>query len=284
MTSRYALVIRAYPDNYRHVHADELVQTANELTSGWSFRQSRSLLVEGLRTRTRLATNGLPEQAWASGVALALGLHYLIRVVVPSTYLLGGTGDLTAVSPSPWISLAQTIPAFVALTLSTGWPTAVIVTATNASILINAAQADDAFGAYPLMSSMLYLLATTTLLVWLAARTEGPRAFSPTAGLALLAVAVTVSVALNSPGAALVVTVAHLSPLALGVLLTTIDPRPLIAATALTLITLSQIIPHFLLSRGAGTIEQTAPTMIALTILAAAVALSRFSTRRALSI
>ncbi len=284
MTSRYSLVIRAYPDDYRRAHSGELVQTANELTSGWSFRQSRSLLVEGLRTRTRLSTNGLPEQAWASGLALALGLAYLIRVVMPSTYLLGGTGDVVSVSPSPWISLAQTLPAFVALTLSTRWPTAVIVTASNASMLFYAAQADGAFGVFPIVATMLYLLTTTALFVWLAVQTEGPRAFSPTVGLALLVVSVTVSVALNSPDAGLVFTAAHLGPLIVGVLLTTIDPRPLIAGTVLILLTLSQIILHFLFVPGATTSELAIPTMIALAILGVAGTLSRFSTRRALAV
>ena len=93
MTSGYVVVMRAYPKVYRAEHGDELIDTANELTDGWSFRHSRSLLVEGLRTRARMATGREPRAAWASAIAFVLGVSFIssLGFQVAALFGIGGT-------------------------------------------------------------------------------------------------------------------------------------------------------------------------------------------------
>ncbi len=251
MTSTYSLVMRAYPTSYRAEHGEELVFTANELSDGWSFRQSRSLLVEGLRTRTRLATNGSPKEAWASGVAFALGFGFLMNVTELLLILVGfGSidGFLIEDLPPTWLVLAFAL-APIAMMISTRWPTALIVVAVITALQVYSfatVSPSRALISSSLPTAIYYIsqlfgwAVMAALLIWLAARTDGPRAFSPRSGALLTAAAVGLAWLVDSPFApGLVLPLLVFSLLVLGLALITIDPRPLMVVPVLALVWLA---------------------------------------------
>lgn len=277
MSTRYSIVTLAYPREYRHTHAAELVQTANELASDrWSPQQSRSLLVEGLRTRARLSSNGSTAQIWGNGIAIALGLTFLLWTAFPLADLLDTRVTILWLY-SPWIYLTQGLATLTALTVSTRWPTAAIITAANAASVIGVLQSDPTTMR---QSTLPYALATSALAWWLATRTDGRRAFSPTTALLLLGVVVGISTLPGSLGTGVAVAVIQFGAVLLGLVLVTIDPRPLIVAT--TFYTLTTITTVFSLqsfkSEGGGIV-----VAVSIAALAAATLLSRFGTRRLLA-
>ncbi len=229
MTSAYSLVMRAYPKPYRNEHGDELVFTANELSDGWTFRQSRSLLVEGLRTRARLATDGSPAKAWSSAVAMALGFLHLSWFAVLLAYPLGAFEPVELDQPYWVYSLVVGLPV-VALTISSRWPTAVIACSILLFTFVVGLEHVDGI---PLVTMAANHLLEAIAFIWLATRTNGPRAFSPT--VAVSGLVALVSMALISGAIVLAFPVLVLGLfIVLGLMLTTIDPRPLIAAVFLS--------------------------------------------------
>jgi len=51
--SSYRITRRAYPTEYWDAHGEEIIDTANEIHDDkWSFRESRQLISNGLRTRS----------------------------------------------------------------------------------------------------------------------------------------------------------------------------------------------------------------------------------------
>lgn len=130
MNPSYRVAMLAYPAEYRQEHGPELVTTANELSpGGWSLRQARSLTIEGLRPRARMAAGPTGRQTWFDGAALALALWYLLGTTGNLAYLLGARGDITSVSPSPGVSAVVGLSAVAALTVTARWPTAAALTA-----------------------------------------------------------------------------------------------------------------------------------------------------------
>lgn len=233
MSSNYSLVMLAYPTSYRDDHGAELVDTANELAEGWSFRQSRSLLVEGLRTRTRVATEGSPRNALASGVAFAVGMLQLIWLesALLEVFDVGAHGSFAP----PVSQLVLAAVPLVAVTVSTRWPTAMVsITSVVAGLVLASRSADEMFFTSNLARPVVWLV----LLMWLAVRTDGPRAFPPAVGAAWLGGAVAVGVTLSTFALPLFYLAAIL---VIGVLMIRVDPRPSAAATALLFhITLTQ--------------------------------------------
>ncbi|MCP4222487.1 MAG: hypothetical protein GY773_03995 [Actinomycetia bacterium] len=238
MSPRYAIVVRAYPNSYRHECGDELVETANELADHrWSFRQARSLAFEGLRTRARISTNGSPRLVWANGIAVALGLWYLLRTAMPMTYLLGATGDVSGFSQSPRATMGFALVPLVGLVLTTRWPTAVLVTLTAIFAAIQAYQNDSRlFDHDDLVSALISQGAIIGLAWWLALRGQGRRAFSPPTAIVLLAAFVATSYVFDSPGVIEVLALLYIGLPILGLVMVTIDPRVLVAATTLWLL------------------------------------------------
>ena len=282
MSRRYALVMRAYPKPYRREHGAELLATASELDDGWSFRQARSLLVEGLRTRARIATNGSPQAAWAQGVAFALGFLLLSTTGFESARLIGFqmNGFEVLATPSPIASILAGL-ASIAVSISTRWPTAVLAIAAMTLQFVSLAQAEVV--GLNLLWSASTLALSVALFCWLAACTDGPRAFSPMVAVLLLGTHVSALVVF---GIFFAPTLMALALLLTGLALAVIDPRPLVAATALAAF---PIIGNLVVT-GVDLVSPNNEDPVVLLVglgaaaalfLAGLIWLSRFSTRRA---
>ena len=233
---RYRIVMRAYPDDYRRRHGDELVDTANELSSRrWSFRQSRSLLIEGLRTRAWIASDGSSSGIWASGIGLAFALWFLMGAARPIAYLLGATGDVTHLGQSAWALMALALVPLAVLTTTTKWPAVLVIAASAIIQLGNAVRSEwDIIGHHPIAVGLSGVVVAVAPAWWMASRGKGRRALSPRAALLLLlALAVGVSYAENSPNLVAVYLGVFIGLPIVGLLLVTIDPRLLIAASVL---------------------------------------------------
>ena len=284
MTSRYRIAIRAYPTSYRCEHGDEIVATANELAPHrWSFRQARSLLFEGLRTRAWQSSNGTSSQLWASGIALAFAIRFLLSAAFGIANLLGATGYITVSILSPWISMTLVLIPLAALTMTTRWPAALAITTLPIVGLVNSVRLrggtlDD----YPitagLVTWLIVSLITSVLAWWMASRASGRRAISPTTALAMLTVTVSVFFISDSPQIVTDV-VLYLALPIIGLLLVTVDPRSLITATTLWFFFAARLIPDFVIG-----IDGTTKTALAIAIPSAVITvgalLSRLGTRR----
>jgi hypothetical protein len=279
MSARYSIAMRAYPAEYRRAHGAELIQTANDLApQGWSARQSRSLLVEGLRTRARLSTNGSAAQLWGGAIAVALALTYLLW----SAFVLNdfvGTGDgVRVLWPYPrWLALAQGLVPLTVLTWSTRWPTATVITVTNL-VLGATALSIGAVG----LATVPFVLLTTTAAWWLATKADGRRALSHKTAIAGLVGLVGTSMLFGSLEVGLAVALVQFGSLVLALALVTIDPRPLIVATSFYLLTTATTV--FSLVDGSAFRSQDLLLAAASIFgIAVAVLVSRLGTRRLLA-
>ncbi len=286
MTDRYRLTMLAYPKEYRAEHGGELVETANELADDrWSSRQAASLLAGGLRTRARLAAADTSTGLWTDGVGLALVLWLVLRSVPSLTFALGATGDIGAWRPSLPTTIAIAVfPAFV-LTLTTRWPAALAVTASG---LIAATSQFlegpiDPIGHQMVALTLLQAASVTGLAWWLAIVGDGRRAIAPrTAGLALVALVGSAYLS-GSPDAVVAHAVILLGLPVAGVALAALDPRPVIAATTVWFILLLTLVPTRLIlipELDGGTLVIA---LVILSVVAVALLLSRFGTRRLLA-
>lgn len=131
--SSYWIARRAYPTDYWAAHGDEIVDTANELHNTWSFRESRQLVSNGLRTRSFEATGGDVQQVWVQGLTI-----FLLAVTIPMIgSLVGftiGLHDVNFAGPD-WSLIPVAIGAF-AMTFSTRWPVMFPMTAAMATSAI----------------------------------------------------------------------------------------------------------------------------------------------------
>ncbi len=233
--SSYRVAILAYPAPYRRANGPEIVDTANELAGGrWSARQSRALLVEGLRTRARLATGGSPRQAWASGIGLAVALSHLASFAMVIVVYSGGS-DVVLVSPSPWRDVLITGLPLAALSLTTRWPTALIVAAPVGLLLIGPLA--DGSSSVPWSFVVAARGSVVVLACVVSAVGDGRRALSPVWALGLLGAVVIVGRVASVPAAVGATGWVQLVMLPLaGLAVVRLDPRPLAVASALWLI------------------------------------------------
>lgn len=278
MSPTYRLALRAYPPAYRHEHADELVATANELSpNGWSARQARSLVVEGLRTRARLAAGPTGAMTWFDGAALGLALWYLLGATAHLTYLLGARGDIASMSPPPGLSAIASVGALVTLTITTRWPTAVIHSALLTVLVLRILLADGGWPPELLVQGIGAAVAMTAIVWWLALRGPGRRALSPTVALSLLGAATAISWLLDSPGATVPAAAVLVGLPVAGLALAAVDPRPVVAGATTWLIFTATALPATALTLGGFTATRS-------TILAGGCALwlavGRYGTRR----
>lgn len=228
MSTSYRLVMLAYPAEYRSEHGAELVDTAVEMhPDGWSFRQSRSLLIGGLRTRASLATNNDPKQAWAAGLRLALWLRFAMAGSVLISYKLGATGDISYQDGAEWTQVGiMLLPVFLMM-FTTRWPLALAGTLLAANFVYRSLTMP-----YGDLSLALPAAIAVCLAFWcLATLGDGRRVVRPFRGLLALAGFVALPLAMNRHGGELMsITLVLVLP-SIGILLLRVDPRPFIAAT-----------------------------------------------------
>jgi hypothetical protein len=107
---RYQWLLCTYPTGYRAAHGDEIVSTLLEAARPTqrfpSWRESTSLLLEGLRMRARQAAKESPARLWTDGLHLGVLLVVLVN--------LGGALELQLL---PWTALL----AVGALAVLRGW-------------------------------------------------------------------------------------------------------------------------------------------------------------------
>lgn len=286
MTANYRLALRAYPRDYRLEHGGELVAIANELADDrWSGRQARSLLAGGLRTRARLGSGGTSRGLWVDGIGLALIAWLFLRAVPPLAYALGVTGDVVAFGRSPWSAAATLlVPAF-ALTVTTRWPAAVVVTVSGGiDVVLRLLEAPlGPFGYEVAANAAALALTSSGLAWWLAVRGDGRPIASPaTAGLVLV-VFVGSAYPSGSPDGLAAATIVLLGFPAAGLALVTVDPRPAIAATVVWTLLILTLVPYRLLLPPELDWEALVVTLVALVGVTIGVLLSRFGTRRVLA-
>lgn len=236
--SDYRFVIRAYPAGYREEFASELVGVANDLVGeGWSARQSLSLAVGGARIRARQGTNSSPREVWASGVRVAL----LVSVVLGSAPVLAYSMGLIS-APAfrlPRYVLALAVLTIVAMTISTRWWVAVLLTAFRGAVLYVSAGIFDG----PAIVGLISLISAVTMIGlawWLAVTTDGRKAASPAVTGVLVATAMLL---VGFGGAGLgSLFVPALAILYLGGLIVSrIDPRLAAAGSVLSMLFVSSI-------------------------------------------
>lgn len=281
---RYGLVLLAYPSDHRRRHGDELAATADELAGGhWSFRQARSLLIGGLRARALESSGGEARQLWADGVGLTLVLWFLLQATPPFVQLVVGADGRRLDGLPLLVAVAVALVPVAALVVTTRWPACLAVVTSGGIWLFAVATAEPSlpFGRDPAIAAAGQLLATTALAWWLGRCGDGRRAMSPTGAIAILVVLVGVSSLAGSPfGVPAFAAVIFGLPL-LGLALVLVDPRWLMAATALWATLVVGMMP-FRLAVGGGGLDTATVLFGAVTALGVGVglALARFGTRR----
>jgi hypothetical protein len=218
----------AYPLTYRREKGSEMTDTVNELTGGrWSIRQSASLLVGGLRTRTRHAIRGSSRKAWESGARLGLLVWLMMFFALEFTYgfsrsVFDGIYPPIA-STHSWLLL---LAAILAMMMSTRWWVAVLVTAIWV-LYVGGYAMGPVSASY--VQVALPMSGAVAVAWWLAITTNGRRAMGPAVGIPLIVATTAVS---SIVGASVGVTMAiALCVLVFGGLITaTADPR--VAMTA----------------------------------------------------
>ena len=264
----YRWTLLAYPREYRYEHGAELVELAQQLSgTPWSIRESASFIVGGLRTRGLIASQQGPRSVWAAGIRVALLLRFLLSLSMYAAFNLGTSGDLGLVEgPSPWLRMVGLGAACLALTITTRWPTA---------LLVSSVCAWAAWTSSPGVSSWGFTIMGIGLSWWLAFRTDGRRAMSPVTMTAVLGAVVATAVVLDSPHSALTATALFFSPALVGLFLMTVDPRPLVVA-ATTWAFQASVMTPILLSHPGDWKFIAVPTALAVV----GIGLSRFSVRR----
>lgn len=210
--SEYRIVSRFYPTQYWTEHGPEIIATAKELNRNkWSFRESRQLAANGLRTRSFEATGGELRHVWVQGLAIWL----LVILLNMSRGWVGQFLSFNGAKEPTWSS-AVVLVALIAMAFSTRWPAILLV----ASALLTSSFAED--GSPVWLGLVLAAVATMPVAVF----GDGRRIASPTVlGLLFVAVTAATSFWFISPlliGPALLV---------LGLAIVRLDARLLAAAT-----------------------------------------------------
>ncbi len=126
--SNYRIASLAYPREYWAEHGDEIIATANELNNdSWSFRESRQLVSNGLRTRSFEATGGDLRQVWVQGLAIFLFIS-LLQGVSGWVGSLIGIKHVEVAGPV-WVFVGFAV-SLVALSISTRWPVMLLIAMT----------------------------------------------------------------------------------------------------------------------------------------------------------
>jgi hypothetical protein len=221
--SRYRVVLMAYPPSYRRENGSEIADTANELTGErWSIKQSASLAVGGLRTRTWYATDRSSRKAWESGARVGL----FVWLLAVSAYGFAAT-IFPEVSPYQASTLQRILPlaAILAMMVSTRWWVALLVTAIWAVPLW-------AYVTSSLILSASFLQRAVPLSVavglawWLALATDGRRAVGPAVGISLIIAATVASpVATSSVGLEWMMVFILAALVVGGLIASLVDPR-----------------------------------------------------------
>jgi hypothetical protein len=226
--SGYRVVLMAYPPDYRRENGSEMTDTVNEMTDGrWSIRQSASLAVGGLRTRTRHATRGSSRNTWESGARLGLLLYLMMLFAVNFTYVFR-VSVFDGIDPPIALDIRWLLPlaAILAMMISTRWWVALIVT----SIWV---QQLWTYATHPLFPSVPFairvaipLLGVVVVAWWLAVATDGRRAVGPASGISLLvATTVVASVVADSVGFEWMMAIGLAVLIVGGLIASTVDPR-----------------------------------------------------------
>jgi hypothetical protein len=250
----YRLLLRAYPPSVRADRGEEILATLAEATPPGrhlpAARESAALVVGGLRARARLAVAEGPARVWADG--LLLGALLLTLTNVAATY--PGAPDAwlfwlpLLLAGSVALLLARLGPALVLLAVAAAvasWPSALPLPEPLATWTM-AFGGWDRIASFSLPAILVGVLALTPLrahvrrrsLWWL---------LLPAAQLAVVRAAVELGGALPEPGdrvaelASAVWVIAEMLPVpalvvvALGFAAVARDPRPAVAAVALSL-------------------------------------------------
>jgi len=282
MRSPYRVVMQAYPSDYRRQHGGELIDTAHELAGRrWSFRQSRSLLIGGLRTRAWCASRGSFREVWAAGIALALALGFAVRAQVLIALVLGNAGNIIDPDGSPWVDVALAVVPLVVLSTTTRWPAVLAITASAIIELVSHPMLDSGLGGERIILTRLGgMIAMVFLSKWMASHGRGQRALSPMAAIALLVGFAALSYAGDSTPMILMMAI-YLGLPVVGLLLVAVDPRPLIVCTTLWLISAAYQIPFFVLFVGfEQTIEAAVVIVLPLLVTIVSALASIWGTRR----
>ena len=216
--SEYPIVTRAYPPEYWEAYGDELLDTANEMHDDkWSFRESRTLLVHGLRTRSLAATGGSIEQMFVQGAVLYLWLSLAIGLVSNVTIELNLHGNFFS-TPDYWrlgIDSALSVLVLFALTRSTRPFVMLISIAMQLGIFLS----PDVLP----VSRWFLVLVPVLIATFVAARGDGrPVMLTRTGALFLVLGTIALVVSLNASLFIL------LGMAAAGFVLVAIDPRALV--------------------------------------------------------
>jgi hypothetical protein len=224
--SSYGIALMAYPPSYRRENGSEMTDTANELSGDrWSIRQSASLVVGGLRTRTRHATRGSSRKAWESGARVGL----FVWLVAVSAY-----GFVPTVLLEVWpyqSTLERILPlaAILAMMVSTRWWVALLVTAIWA-LPLSAYATSPVILSASFLQRALPLSAAVGLAWWLAVSTDGRRAVGPAVGISLIAAATVASPVVTFAGRAWMMALVLAVLVVGGLIASLVDPR--VAMTA----------------------------------------------------
>jgi hypothetical protein len=185
--SSYRVVLMAYPPSYRRENGSEMTDTVNELTDGgWSIRQSASLALGGLRTRSRHATRGSSRKAWESGARLGL-LVWLMMLFASSLTYGFRVSVFDGIYPPISLDNGWLLPlaAILAMMISTRWWVALIVTSIWVLPLWTYATSGVIYS-YSYVQVALPLLGMVVVAWWLAVATDGRRAVRAATGISLL--------------------------------------------------------------------------------------------------
>lgn len=219
----YAIVMRAYPQEYRSQHGAEFVATANELADGrWSSRQARSLLANGVSTRARLATNGSARSIWAQGVVTTFGVSQVLNAGLSLSLIVNPRLGFERSTIDPRYLLAWSIAAIALLITNVRRSTALLL---GAGSLVFAATTEG------VLPSVVQAAVLAPVLLWAVKSSSAERAFSPIVGVFLLGLTLAyVFAARHEPDLGLLMMVLG-AGLLFGLAAVAVDPRPFAFAT-----------------------------------------------------
>ncbi len=232
MSSKYRLVMRAYPADYRARHGAEIVDTACQLAEGsWSPRQALSLLWGGLGARGQEACENGGVALVAAGARIGLLLALAQSVASVIVFKLGVTGDITELSGTG--SVWAMALAVVAMVFTTRWPTATLVTAAWVWVVISSwSDQQGGFAAVTVSVAVVF----AAMAWWLALASDGRRAANPRALALGLVAAVGISVVVDSPVVLALYALTLGGLFLVGLMIVAVDPRLLIAASTMWLL------------------------------------------------
>lgn len=230
--SKYPLVMRAYPADYRKVHGDEIAATAAELGGGrWSLRQSRSLMANGLRTRCRLATGASAKNAWGQSILTAIGLTVMVNFAFMANGRPLSRSMERAVDFDPSrlfdfpIQMAIYVVVVGLLAVRLRWWSIVIIGALNGVPMLFVER--PGFEGLPFVGSAVVVLALMLVL----RQTEVTRAFGVRPALLMATISAIAAASVSMPALNMVLSIVLVFVLPItGLLFLTIDPRPFLVA------------------------------------------------------